>query len=125
MQRFAQIITVFALTFLTTALSAQSSASTNNSVLDLDLVSLNSSENWSFFVDEENKLYFIDFEKLSFNLSEIVVKNADNEVILKEDVLDLPVNTIFELDFSAYAPGSYHVELRSFTGMMQKSVVIN
>ncbi len=125
MQRFAQIITVFALTFLTTALSAQSSASTNNSVLDLDLVSLNSSENWSFFVDEENKLYFIDFEKLSFNLSEIVVKNADNEVILKEDVLDLPVNTIFELDFSAYPPGSYNVELRSFTGMMQKSVVIN
>ena len=125
MQRFAQIFTVLLLTFFTTSLSAQTSASTNDSVLDLELVNLNDSENWSFFVDEENKLYFIDFEKLSFNLSEIVVKNAKNEVIMKEDVLDLPVNTIFELDFSTYKPGSYNVELRSFTGMMQKSIVIN
>ena len=126
MQRFALIFTLFFLTLFTFSLSAQSSASANNdSVLDLEMVHLNNSENWSFYIDEENKLYFIDFEKLSFNLSDIIVKNEAGEVIIKEDVLDLPVNTIFELDFSSHPAGSYDVELRSFTGMMRKSLVIN
>ena len=126
MQRFSQTLVVLVLTLFAFNLSAQSASSVSeNSVLDLEMVNLNSSENWSFFVDEENKLYFIDFEKLSFNLSEIVVKNAEGEVIIKEDVLDLPVNTIFELDFSTHPVGAYEVELRSFTGIMKKTVSIN
>ncbi|MEM9822681.1 MAG: hypothetical protein AAF985_16485 [Bacteroidota bacterium] len=121
MQRLSYFLFFF---FIVFSLSAQSSASVSNSV-DLDLVTLNESgNNWSFFVDDENKLYYVDFEKLSFNLSDIVVKNADGAVLFNEDVLDLPVNTIFELDFSEYDPGEYQVELRSFTGMIKKKVVL-
>ena len=121
MQRFTILLFFVVISF---SLSAQSSASLSTSV-NLDLVNLNESDNnWSFFVDEENKLYYVDFEKLSFNLSDIVVKNEEGEVVFKEDVLDLPVNTIFELDFSSYAAGEYEVELRSFTGMLRKKVTI-
>lgn len=121
MQRFSILLFFVLISF---SLSAQSSASLSTSV-NLDLVNLNESDNnWSFFVDEENKLYYVDFEKLSFNLSDIVIKNDDGEILFKEDVLDLPVNTIFELDFSSYAAGEYEVELRSFTGMLRKKVVI-
>ena len=122
MQRLTLLLVLSLITF---TLSAQSSASISSSSVNLELVNLNESEsNWSFFVDEENQLYYVDFEKLSFNLSDIVVKNGEGEVLFKEDVLDLPVNTIFELDFSSYGAGEYEVELRSFTGMLRKKVVI-
>ncbi len=81
-------------------------------------------EDWSFYSDEENKLFYIDFENISSNLSDIVVKDSDGKVLFKEDVFDLPVNTIYELDFSDYSPGDYEIELRSFTNVMRKTVTI-
>ena len=81
-------------------------------------------EDWSIFADEENRVYYIDFESLSFNLSNIIVKNEDGKVVLKEDVFDLPVNTIYEIDYSAYDKGEYQLELRSFTGIIRKTISI-
>lgn len=117
-----RILSTFVLLlFLSTATIAQSSASVNN--YSEDLTTLNS-DNWSFYIDEENKVYYIDFESISVNLSTIVLKNENGEVLLKDDVLDLPVNTIYELDFSPYGMGNYEVELRSFTGIVRKKVSI-
>jgi hypothetical protein len=81
-------------------------------------------EDWSFYSDEDNKLFYIDFENISTNLSDIVVKDGKGKVIFKEDVFDLPVNTIYELDFSDYSAGDYEVELRSFTKVMRKTITI-
>jgi len=81
-------------------------------------------EDWSIFADEENRVYYIDFESLSFNLSNIIVKNEDGKVVLKEDVFDLPVNTIYEIDYSDYETGEYQVELRSFTAIIRKTISI-
>jgi len=106
---------------LSFTLSAQSLASIDK--VDMDFITLDGSESdWSFYSDDENKTYFIDFEKLSFNLSEIVVKDSEGMVVMREDVLDLPVNTIFELDFSAFKSGKYLIELRSFKGMLKKEI---
>ena len=80
--------------------------------------------NWSFYSDDTNRTYFIDFEKINVNISDIIVKNSKGEVVLKEDVLDLPVNTIYELDFSEWGTGKYQVELRSFTSIIKKSISI-
>ncbi len=82
------------------------------------------SENWSFYADEENQLYYIDFQNLKINLSNIVIKNEDGKVLLKDDVFDLPVNTIYELDFSQYGAGTYEVELHSFTEVVRKSIKV-
>lgn len=81
-------------------------------------------EDWTLYADEENKLYYIDFENLKVNLSDIVVKNVNGEVLMKDNVFDLPVNTIYELDFSAYKPGTYEIELRSFTNVIRKKLVL-
>ena len=113
--------TLVLLLFISTATIAQSSASIND--FNEGLATLNS-DKWSFYIDEENKVYYIDFESISVNLSTIILKNANGEELLKDDVLDLPVNTIYELDFSPYGTGTYEVELRSFTGIVRKEVSI-
>ena len=82
------------------------------------------SENWSFYADEENRLYYIDFQNLKVNLSEIIIRNEMGEVLLKDDVFDLPVNTIYELDFNQYGAGNYEIELHSFTGIIRKRIAI-
>ena len=81
-------------------------------------------EDWSLFADEENRVYYIDFESLTVNLSDIIVKNENGEVVLKEDVFDLPVNTIYEIDYSNFKSGDYSLELRSFTGIIRKTISI-
>ncbi len=80
------------------------------------------STDWTLFADEENKLYYIDFETLTFNVSDVVVKNDAGEVLLRDKVFDLPVDTIYELDFSHYKSGKYEIELRTFTEVVRKTV---
>ena len=79
----------------------------------------------SIYSDDENQTYFIDFEKISVNLSDIVVKNKAGEIIFKEDLYDLPVNSIYELDASEFGTGEYVMELRSFTGVIRKDISID
>ena len=81
-------------------------------------------DSWTFYLDTETKVYYIDFETISVNLSEIKVKNDADEVVLKDELWELPVNTIYELDFTGLEPGTYHVELSSYTGVIKKEVTI-
>jgi len=77
-------------------------------------------EEFSFFKDETSNFYYIDFESIDINLNEIVVKDNEGNVVLEEPVNDLPVDTIFELDFSQYQNGQYVVELHSYTAVLRK-----
>ncbi len=77
-------------------------------------------ENWTFYLDKENKVYYIDFETISVNLSDIQVKNEDGEIVLQDKLWDLPVNAIYELDMSKWSPGKYMVELRTYTSVIKK-----
>jgi len=79
----------------------------------------------SIYSDDENQTYFIDFEKISVNLSDIVVMNKAGKIIFKEDVYDLPVNSIYELDASEFGTGEYVMELRSFTGVIRKDISVD
>ncbi len=78
----------------------------------------------AFYADQENKTYFIDFENLNVNLSNIVVKDVLGGVVFKDEVANLPVNTIYELNLSRMAPGTYDIELRSYTGVIRKTVTL-
>jgi hypothetical protein len=77
---------------------------------------------WSIFSDQDNAIYFIDFEQVAVNLDEIVVKDQAGQVLWQEEVFDLPVNTIYELDFSDYQAGEYLIELKAYTGVIRKRV---
>ena len=112
--------------FLSTSsvLQAQTSAApsfdhlqfTAKGVASLDL------EDWSFFEDAQNHLFYIDFEKVNVNLRQIQVLNSSNEVVFSEEVIDLPVNTIYELDLHQLIAGNYTIELQSYTGAMRKHI---
>ncbi len=79
---------------------------------------------WSLYTDDENDLLYIDFETIDVNLSTVIVKSKDDKVLIEEDVMDLPVNTIYEIDFSAFGPGKYTVEMQSFIGTVTREVEI-
>lgn len=123
MSNTTKLLALLLFVFFSSNISAQSMASTGK--VEMDFITLNENESdWSFYSDDENKVYYIDFEKLSFNLSEIVVKDAEGTIVMREDVLDLPVNTIFELDFGEFNAGKYLIELRSFKGMLKKEITL-
>ena len=91
-----------------------------------DSSKLNASvKDWSFYTDNENQVLYIDFEKIDVNLSSVSVKDADNKLIFKDENLWLlPVNTIYEVDFSNKPKGQYTVELRTFTATLKKVITI-
>lgn len=78
----------------------------------------------TIFADQENKTFYIDFENLSVNLSNIVVKDVLGGVVFKDEVSGLPVDTIYELDMSRMAPGTYNIELCSYTGVIRKTITL-
>lgn len=78
---------------------------------------------WSIYADAESSTYFIDFEQLAVNVNEVLVIDQTGNVVWQEEVYDLPVNSIYELDFSAYDDGNYTIELQAFTGVIRKNVV--
>lgn len=113
----------FAFCLMANFLSAQSLTSVASTEETYDLIDVNT-DNWSFYSDDDSKLFYIDFEKLTFNVSDIVVVNQKGEEIFSDDVLDLPVNSIYELDLNKFDSGTYSIELRTFTGTTKKELIV-
>lgn len=113
------------LTFSSNFLFAQAFAD-NNKGFTVKGITLSEVEDqdWSIYNDEENNIYYIDFETIAFNLSEVVVLDEQDQVVFQEEVFDLPVNTIYELDFKPFGTGKFKIELRSFTKFIKKDVLI-
>jgi len=115
--------------FLLTSFSlfAQTSAKgvTASNDTQVSALSVMGDAEMSIYSDDENQTYFIDFEKISVNLSDIVVKNKAGEIIFKDEVYDLPVNSIYELDASEFGSGEYVMELRTYTGVIKKDISVD
>jgi hypothetical protein len=124
MQRRFLLGCLIAFSCFGTTLSAQTASNEANLTSSTTTLTPSSDDNWSFFHDEENHTYFIDFETINLNLSEIIVMNKVGEVVVKEDVIDLPVNSIYELDCSTFPKGEYTVELRSYTKFLSKKIAV-
>jgi hypothetical protein len=83
-------------------------------------------QDWSIYSDKENNMIYVDFEKINVNLSGLVVRDNDNKVLFKDDMVwQLPVNTIYEVDLSKYPKGEYTLELKTFTAVLRKTVMVN
>ncbi|MCI5083412.1 MAG: DUF3244 domain-containing protein [Saprospiraceae bacterium] len=107
-----------------TALQAQSLAAKGGEALENSNLKEIPADNWDIFADDENKIYYVDFESLNITLSDIVVKSESGSVVLKDDVFDLPVDTIYEIDLSDAKKGTYKIELRSFTSIIRKTIEV-
>lgn len=125
MQRKFTLLVSLLFIGLSTCIAQSSSfgSATASGAAGAGLLELNN-DNWAFYADEENQVYYIDFENLSVNLNDIVVRRQDGEILMQDDVFELPVNTIYEIDFSQYGAGNYDIELRSFTGVIRRPVSI-
>ena len=104
--------------------TAQSLASKSGEAIESSKLKEVKADNWDIFADDENKIYYVDFESLNITLSDIVVKNESGSVVLKDDVFDLPVDTIYEIDLSDKKKGTYKIELRSFTSVIRKTIKV-
>jgi hypothetical protein len=115
---FLAVSTVTSLSSLTAQITAKSPlASANNA--ELSVLAVN---DLSIYSDEDNHTYFVDLEQVAVNVNKIVVKAEDGRVVWQDDVFDLPVNAIYELDFSGYTTGEYVIELQAFTGVIRKRI---
>lgn len=68
-----------------------------------------------FFTDVDESTYYVDFEAIGSPIAEISLR-ANNEIILLENTLELPANTIYGIDLSKLKPGSYSIELVTIEG---------
>lgn len=84
----------------------------------------NQQEDWSFFMDETREWLFIDFAALGGNIAQLCLLDDDGEKLHAEDVLDLPLNTIYELDLRDLHAGRYTIELRTYTDIIRKRLEI-
>ena len=109
--------------FATTGFS-QSMATLNSRTDNTEKLLNFSAEDWSFFHDAERNTYYIDFETVDVNLSDLKVINAAGDVVLKENLQSLPVNTIFELSLEGYPIGTYEVVIRTFTSVINKTIEV-
>ena len=125
MQKSLLAALIIAATSAFTPLKAQLLSTSTSSGTETTNLTSNKQE-WSLYTDKENSMVYIDFEKININLNGLVVKDKEGKVVFKDDALwQLPVNTIYEVDFSKYPKGAYSIELKSFTATLKKEVAIN
>ena len=105
---------------VSTFASAQSLASVST---DLEDVSHLVIDRWHF-TDRQNQRAFIDFEAIGVNLESIRVTAPSGEVMWSDDVSTLPVDVIYEVDYSTYPAGNYTLEIRSYTGKITKALTV-
>lgn len=120
--------TLFAIAFASSSFALQAQTASNeflpsDNITEIENVTISESD-WTFYMDAENKTYFIDFETISVNLNDVKVYNEKGDVVKEDKLWDLPVNTIYELDFQDMEPGEYTIELRTYTGKITKEVMI-
>ena len=116
-------IFIFLLAFLPAANSQTSTDKNFKSLASVESNLLNlEDDDFTFFSGEETNTYFLDFDKISSNLKEIHVMNQSGEVIFKDELWELPVDTIYELDLSKYEKGDYKILVKTFGDDFTKKV---
>lgn len=99
---------------------AQTTAASAPELIDVsDLII----DRWHF-TDAQNERAYIDFEAIGVHLEDIRVYAANGEVMWSDDVSTLPVDVIYEVDYSTYPAGSYTLEIRSYTGRITKTIEV-
>jgi len=76
----------------------------------------------SVFMDAEEKICYVDLEKVPVNLTQAAIINNHGDEVVVMSLRDEPVDTIIELDYSDLPKGSYMLELRSYTGKTLKAI---
>jgi hypothetical protein len=122
MNRIAGILVFFLLAGAVNQLFAQSSMAPGSG--SASSKTIGGGDEISLLVDEESKIYYVDFEPIQVNINEIVLKNASGAVLHRENVSGLPVNAMYELDMNRFGSGNYRIELHTFIGVLSKDIQV-
>ncbi len=126
MKPFATIVFFLTISILwLPTINAQTSYNQSDALASVEGNLLNlEADDWTFFEGENGNTFFIDFERIKSNLNEIEVLNKSGEVVFKDELWNLPVDTIYELDFSGFEKGDYAVKITSFTEKFEKTLTV-
>ena len=83
-----------------------------------------SGEQQCVFIDSDEKICFVDFEQIQFNLKEVNIIDQDGSYVYTKDVTSLPVNTILEIDYSKFQSGKYLIEMKSYSQSIHRQVAL-
>lgn len=122
MKKFSFLLGLFAFALLPEINAQMAAKGPYAATLSTSETAVLAINDWSIYADMDSRTYFIDFEQLAVNVNEILVIDQEGNVLWQEEVYDLPVNSIYELDFSSYSSGNYTIELQAFTGVIRKQV---
>jgi hypothetical protein len=115
------VLTIAGISFNQT--HAQSLSSVKDDVTVAKALTIdNENAQWAFYADEENKKYFIDFEKLHIYLDKIEVLDAEDKVVFTDNLWNMPADTIYELDCAQFKAGKYTIRLKS---LMDETLAVN
>lgn len=74
------------------------------------------------YLDTDEKVCFLDLEKVPVNLKKAVLINSSGDEVLRKGLDNVPVNSIVELDYSKLPAGAYILELRSYRTTAHKTL---
>ena len=113
--------------FVTILVSILSSIAISKPVISLEkwgLLNTNHLAHIFYFNDSGNSL-LIDFDLIKEHIQTVKVKK-NGETVKREEVEDLPDNTIYELNLNTLNKGNYLIELVSNTRLtISKKIAIN
>ena len=112
------LISAFFLLFIAVSANAQMRVDDESPMQSITAVDIDD----SFFLDDEEKICFIDLERIPVNLKQAAIINKEGDEVVVKSLADERVDTIIGLDYSELPGGSYVLELRSYTGTTAKAI---
>lgn len=77
---------------------------------------------WAFYADKENATVFIDFEEIEDTATQLEIISENDEVLLTEDLTNVPFNTIYELDVAFLNSGKYSIRIKTYNETINKTL---
>ena len=81
-------------------------------------------KDFPLFKDKDYRIIYIDFELLNTNVKSLKIVEADGGIRFQDDVSSKNVDAIYEVDYSDYTPGTYKLELHTYSGKILDSEFI-
>lgn len=125
--KFLRVLLSFvALSLSTQAINAQTESTDRNAVATTSAqgevlhIDDKSSDDWTFYHDHKNKVMNIDFARLGGRLARLQIRSGEDRVVVHtEDLMDIPANSIYEVDLSMLSAGTYTLEVYSLKDLFK------
>ena len=113
-----RVIAFLAFVFVGVTSAASQNMASTDAAVSTAAKSISTSEGWLMNGADGAKVIYIDLEKISTNVTDMVLQSSTGAVVRQESLSQLSVDSIYEVDYSALPVGDYSIEVRSYTGSL-------